>query len=365
MNTPKAFKTPSLAIGLATAIFALSSQAKAWGDHPDRTVLPTSFEAKKTFIYGYQTRGPRDFIVEFNSCQSIIESYYDALEDCSRDLDCDTIPFPSNTQTVLKAFDKSRLIDNDSMSRSYYLARSANVQCKFEARESRQDRREPILFPSSRTEKGWTPIEVVTSQTGVDKNLNIVNPQNITAVTASLSSPDSKTGVWMCGNDGVSGTSNANYPVSGFLSSKTPVMQSGNTFVDSMNYRIGKQFIDRPFSARKPGAANGYKSEILKGFIGELRPESSMIAGECNSACVDPAWEVYALNEKSQPLKLTKGASEAGRWTVTAYQDFKKQKDYFLPAKVLFSLETAKPNSYDFLPGGSYFGYKSNVIYAR
>lgn len=365
MNALKAFKTP-LVIGLALTLHALPSQANNFGGHPDRTATPTAFEVKKTFIYDYKVNGPRDYIIEFNSCQSIIEEYYDQVEVCSNDLDCGTFPpFPSNTQTVLRAFDKSRWADDDSMSNSYYLAKSATVQCKFEARELDRRQRGPALFPASRTEKGWTPVEIITSQTGIDKNLNVINPKNITAVTAALSSPDSNTGVWMCGNDGVSGISNANYPIAGYLSSNTPVMQGGNTFIDSLSYRIGKQFIDRPFNVWKQGSKEGYKSEILKGFIGELHPQSAMIAGECNSACTDPAWEVYALNSANQTLKLTKGASKKGEWAVTAYQEFKNQKDYFLPSAVLFSLEAVKESSYDFLPGGSYFGYKSNVIYAR
>lgn len=330
---------------------------------PERTVSQIQFEVN-SYLFNYVTTSPRPFIIQVNSCQSIIENYYDELERCHSSVHCDEPPpFPATRQALIVALDKSRYKDSDGGIGigNYYVAREAIGECIFEPRVG------PTLYPTERTEKGWTPVEIVTDQTRMDEDFNIILPQKVTAVTASLSSKASNTGIWMCGPDIESGISD--FPVSGFLSSSTPVIEGGNKVIKSMQYRIGKEFIDRPFNLWEEGSRVNYSAYVLQAFVGEIHPETPMMAGDCNSSCVDPAWEVYALSHVSsnKTMQLTKGASTPNSWKISKYTNFTENKEFFLPSKILFTQEAQKEagDLYSFLPGGSYFGYKKSIIYVR
>lgn len=350
--------TSLLTLGLTTSISANANGL----EHPSRTATPLSFEVKNSFISHYFAKGPRDYIVRLDTCQSIIEDYYDAVEECHRDYECQAEPsFPSNTQSVLKVYDKSKWADDDDIYAGYKIARTAKTQCIFEKRKGAR------YYPRNRTEKGWTKIDIVASGSRNNNKGQLIERRYATAVTAALSSPDSNTGIWMCGSDGVTGYK-GNIPVNGQLATSTPVVKGANRFKDLMQYQIGGEYLNRPFDLWNKNKNNGFKSILMQGFIGKIHPSSSMLAGDCNSSCTDPAWEVYALNNsETKKISLTPGASGSHKWAVHKYNDFTKKRAFFLPGKIEFTQEVKKPpgSEYDFLPGGAFFGYNSNSIFVR
>lgn len=328
-------------------------------EHPPRTSSPITIELEKAFVHGIKSSRPRSGLYfTFQSCQSLIEKYYDELEDCHRDYECDGIPkLESGMHTVYSVRD-SRYSHIGAFEQEPLV--TAKAMCKFEYREQGNH-----LFPLKRTEKGWTEIKLRRTTTHLDKKGRVMDDQSVTAITAANTDPSTKNGIWMCGADGYSNVKNGQYTVTGMLTSPSPVNNRVDEYNESIYYQIAGYDMESPLFIFEESSMRNFKSFLMKGFIGELHPDTPQIAGDCNSSCNEKAWEVYIHGENNSFSHLTKGASEKNSWRINQFNDFKKSPDLMLPKSVTFTQEVNTQNSYSFLPGGAIFGFKQQSIYAR
>lgn len=363
---------------ISTAIFAATCNAFAGnienyaGDLP-KTSNRVIAQVPSAYLYG--VKGVRDYTLVYNSCDFIIQNYYDQVDACSREPDCypSSIPFPSTTQPVFQIYDgyysgiAQSVIANDegvSPVREFY------GQCKFE----------PRTGYSSRTEKGWTKVgfNPANSQWDDTKGRFLMEPaQSVVTASEGMAMTNPSLGIARCGYDGLSNVSGADYRQNGYIKASNNIT-SGISWTEQLDYIVAGKSLRNNLGLYSTTRTLNVKDIFTSGLKGELDPSTPMIVGECNSSCTDPSFEVYSIPSSISNLsnKLTGGlASQQNSWAIKKITQSSPKN--IMPDAVLFKNETVSPppptNQYGqkvvqtdmVLPGGALFGYTSQFFWVR
>lgn len=336
-----------------------------------KTVSKVIIPAFNAIIPGIMSSGGNYSII-YTSCDFILQNHYDEIDACNADFECSkSIPFPSTTQPLLQVFGAGfgSAFNDNYQSSEVKPVKQAFGECKFEPRTHAY---------SNRSEKAWT--KVLFSPTHsywdpYDKKF-LSKPQSVVTSTPAASMGNANLGVWSCGPDGVSSVTDGAYKQPSYLlrDVHTNVTSAGQDIQD-LEYIIAGWPLSNLLGVYTAQPIKG-REAILSQFKGELHESTPMIAGECNTLCIDPAYEVYSNpTGNSGGKKLTEGAAEKGSWYVKKFTKFASANDA-LPSRVRFTDESAKPersvnefgqtNFEDyFIPGGALFGYSKQEIWIR
>lgn len=346
---------------------------------PEKTASRSLIEIPSAYIEGVRNKNRRNYTMLYTSCDYIIQNYYDRLDACSDDFECNPsdIPFPSTTQPIFQFYDGqpyfNSIFSNDDESN---LVKTLYGSCKFEPRKSSY-----LSKNQARTEKGWMSILFNPSHSqwsSYHKRFLRLPAQSVVTASQGLSAFDPSMGVKRCGYDGVSNVTNGDYKQGGLISASNGISNT-NKHYESLDYVIAGGSLAQNLGI-STNANIDIKRLITDSLVGELHPTTPMIVGECNSRCTDPAFEVYSVPDRQAEFnlkKLSMGASQADSWYVKKIYDFKQSPDEVMPDGVLFAEEVkVNRNSVDefgttrtdyslVLPGGALFGYQGQSFWVR
>lgn len=328
------------------------------------------------YVYGVNRTYPADYQVIYRSCDSIIRDYYTSLDACRHDMDCDaySIPFPSTQQILFQVYGINGNRDNALV--------SYKGECRYKTRELNSDY---YTYPNQkRTEKGWTKVTFnPASAYWSNQNQRFLGKtiQSVVTTSESISLFNPEKGVKKCGYDGISNVKDGNYLKDGFFSAKNDVSDpSTMEHYENLDYVIAGQSLRQNLGIYSKTDKFSLKNIIVSSLFGEITPDSPQIAGECNSMCTDPGFEVYRVPDRNN-IKLealTRNmAAAANKWGVVEFTNFKRNPRSAIPDGVLFRDEVkinrtkkdADGNTYTqydlVLPGGALFGYKNQSFWLR
>lgn len=374
-------KTRLLFVLFSLSIFMSTTSKAAYVNNYSGDLPKTSSQVVKNIpnAYLYGVKGKRNLTLVYNSCDYIIQNYYDNLDTCSREDDCSTfsIPFPSNTQPIFQIYDQyysnpafANEDDNKPLKEFY-------GTCKFEPRKGYS----AFGGNKTRTEKGWLKVgfNPTNSSWNNEKHKFTFSPaQSVVTASEGTAMFDASFGVGRCGYDGVSNVTNGDYRNSAMISSGNDISRP-ITWRESLDYIVAGQALNGNLGIYSTSSSFDLKNVLMSNLKGQLDSSTPMIVGECNSSCVDPSFEVYSIPSESSnsSISMTKGfSSQENVWSVKKINSFKTPREA-MPDAVLFKDETVmkKPglNQYGqqifgndkVLPGGSLFGYVSQYFFIR